>query len=207
MLVLVDGVRLNDAQSGHHNGDIPVPLDAVERIEVLHGPGLVAVRRGRVRRHGQRDHAAHVAPPALVGAGRQLRRYGGRARPVGLRARRSARQMSRRPSIDRPDSCTTATSRPPSSGRARRSATAATSRCRYLWKEFGANNFYGGNAPSREWTNQTLVAADHRLGAAARLERRLRRVVPHARRSSSSSISSIPRCRTTGIVRTPCSDA
>jgi iron complex outermembrane receptor protein len=36
----------------------------------------------------------------------------------------------------------------------------------YLWKEFGANNFYGGNAPSREWTNQTLVAADHRLGAA-----------------------------------------
>ena len=25
MLVLVDGVRINDAQSGHHNGDIPVP--------------------------------------------------------------------------------------------------------------------------------------------------------------------------------------
>src|SRR6188768_2229575 len=39
MLVLVDGVRLNDAQSGHHNGDIPVPLEAVERIEVLQGPG------------------------------------------------------------------------------------------------------------------------------------------------------------------------
>ena len=39
MLVLVDGVRLNDAQSGHHNGDIPVPLDLVERIEVLYGPG------------------------------------------------------------------------------------------------------------------------------------------------------------------------
>ena len=38
VLVLVDGVRLNDAQSGHHNGDIPVPLDAVERIEVLYGP-------------------------------------------------------------------------------------------------------------------------------------------------------------------------
>ena len=38
MLVLVDGVRLNDAQSGHHNGDIPVPLDAVERIEILYGP-------------------------------------------------------------------------------------------------------------------------------------------------------------------------
>ncbi len=39
MLVLVDGVRLNDQQSGHHNGDIPVPLDAVERIEILQGAG------------------------------------------------------------------------------------------------------------------------------------------------------------------------
>ena len=38
MLMLVDGVRLNDSQSGHHN-DIPVPLDQVERIEVLYGPG------------------------------------------------------------------------------------------------------------------------------------------------------------------------
>ena len=36
----------------------------------------------------------------------------------------------------------------------------------YLWKGFGANNFYGGNAPSREWTNQTLLAAEHGLGAA-----------------------------------------
>jgi iron complex outermembrane receptor protein len=36
----------------------------------------------------------------------------------------------------------------------------------HLWKEFGANNFYGGNAPSREWTNQTLVAVD-RSGEAA----------------------------------------
>src|SRR5918993_108783 len=39
MLVLVDGVRLNDAQSGHHNGDIPVAVNEVERIEILHGPG------------------------------------------------------------------------------------------------------------------------------------------------------------------------
>jgi iron complex outermembrane receptor protein len=36
----------------------------------------------------------------------------------------------------------------------------------YLWKDFGANGFYG-NAPSHEWTNQTMVAAEHRAGAAA----------------------------------------
>ena len=38
-LVLLDGLRLNDVQSGHHNLDIPVPLEAVERIEVLKGSG------------------------------------------------------------------------------------------------------------------------------------------------------------------------
>ena len=38
-LVLLNGQRLNDAQSGHHNMDIPVPLESVERIEVLRGSG------------------------------------------------------------------------------------------------------------------------------------------------------------------------
>ena len=28
-LVLLNGLRLNDAQSGHHNMDIPVPLESV----------------------------------------------------------------------------------------------------------------------------------------------------------------------------------
>jgi outer membrane cobalamin receptor len=36
-LVLLNGLRINDAQSGHHDMDIPVPLEAVSRIEVLHG--------------------------------------------------------------------------------------------------------------------------------------------------------------------------
>lgn len=38
-LVLLNGQRLNDAQSGHHDMDIPVPLDSVARVEVLHGSG------------------------------------------------------------------------------------------------------------------------------------------------------------------------
>jgi iron complex outermembrane recepter protein len=38
-LVLVNGLRVNDAQSSHHNMDIPLPLDAVDRIEVLRGSG------------------------------------------------------------------------------------------------------------------------------------------------------------------------
>lgn len=38
-LVLLNGLRLDDVQSGHHNMDIPVPLDSVARIEVLQGSG------------------------------------------------------------------------------------------------------------------------------------------------------------------------
>lgn len=38
-LVLLNGQRLNDPQSGHHNMDIPVPMDAVSRMEVLRGSG------------------------------------------------------------------------------------------------------------------------------------------------------------------------
>jgi iron complex outermembrane receptor protein len=38
-LVLLNGQRLNDAQTGHFNMDIPVPLDAIDRVELLRGSG------------------------------------------------------------------------------------------------------------------------------------------------------------------------
>jgi iron complex outermembrane receptor protein len=38
-LVLLNGQRLNDAQSAHHDMDIPVPIDSVTRVEVLRGSG------------------------------------------------------------------------------------------------------------------------------------------------------------------------
>ncbi len=38
-LVLLNGLRLNDVQTGHHDMDIPVPLDAVTQVEVLRGSG------------------------------------------------------------------------------------------------------------------------------------------------------------------------
>src|SRR5947207_977577 len=33
-LILVDGQRMNDAQSGHHNMDLPIPLESISSIEV-----------------------------------------------------------------------------------------------------------------------------------------------------------------------------
>ncbi len=38
-LVLVNGLRLNDAQTGHNSLDLPFPFEAIQRIEVLEGSG------------------------------------------------------------------------------------------------------------------------------------------------------------------------
>jgi len=38
-LVLVNGFRINDSQTGHFNLEIPVPLEAISRIDFLHGSG------------------------------------------------------------------------------------------------------------------------------------------------------------------------
>ena len=38
-LILLDGLRLNDAQTSHHNLDVPVPLEGLDRVEVLRGAG------------------------------------------------------------------------------------------------------------------------------------------------------------------------
>jgi len=164
MLVLVDGVRLNDAQSGHHNGDIPVPLDAVERIEVLHGPGssiFGADAFGGTINVITRKEASPAS--GLVQAG-SFGLVAGRGQ-VGL-ARGATREVLAA-AVDRSsgfmverDFVTAGVSSQTSFGE--RTGVLAS----YLWKDFGANGFYG-NAPSHEWTNQTLLAADHRLGTAA----------------------------------------
>jgi iron complex outermembrane receptor protein len=38
-LILLNGLRINDPETGHLNLDIPLPLDAVTRIDILHGSG------------------------------------------------------------------------------------------------------------------------------------------------------------------------
>ncbi|MDT8339973.1 MAG: TonB-dependent receptor [Longimicrobiales bacterium] len=38
ILVLVDGVRMSDAQTGHFDLNLAIPLDRVERVEILRGP-------------------------------------------------------------------------------------------------------------------------------------------------------------------------
>lgn len=38
-LVLLNGVNVTDPQTGHHNLNVPVDLQSIERIEILHGSG------------------------------------------------------------------------------------------------------------------------------------------------------------------------
>jgi iron complex outermembrane receptor protein len=40
-LILLNGMRVDDPQTAHFNLDVPVPLDAIARAEVLHGAGSV----------------------------------------------------------------------------------------------------------------------------------------------------------------------
>jgi len=37
-LILVDGIRMNNPQTAHHNLDLPVQLEDIDRIEILKGP-------------------------------------------------------------------------------------------------------------------------------------------------------------------------
>ena len=164
MLMLVDGVRLNDPQSGHHNGDVPVPLDAIERIEILHGAGSSLFGADAfggtinvITRRDARPGSFTIEGGSfglVAGRGQAAFGRGPLRQVVAASADRSDGFMFER------DYTTAAFSSRTSIGR--RSGVFVS----YLWKDFGANGFYG-NAPSHEWTNQALVAIDHRLGVHA----------------------------------------
>ena len=156
MLMLVDGVRLNDAQSGHHNGDIPVPLDQVERIEILYGPGSSLFGAdavgGTINIVTRRDSGESL----LVQGGS----FGlvGRTGASGLRARTVHRRQACL-SIALTGSCTTATSRPRSCDREPRLGIAPACRCRICG---------GSSAP----TTSTVVT-HHRANGRTRRSSRL----------------------------------
>ncbi|TVR96009.1 MAG: TonB-dependent receptor [Wenzhouxiangellaceae bacterium] len=78
-LILLDGVPLRDPQTSHHNLNLPVPLDQVERIEVVLGPGAVMVAGqatgGLINIITRRPDAGEWS--ASVGAGQFGYRQGG----------------------------------------------------------------------------------------------------------------------------------
>lgn len=82
VLVLVDGVRVNDLQTAHFDLDLAMPLDAVERIEVLRGPAValygsdavggvvnIVTRRAEAWRQARVHHGSFGTTGGAVGAG------------------------------------------------------------------------------------------------------------------------------------------
>ena len=162
-LVLVDGVRLNDSQTGHHNGDIPVPLDEIERIEIVMGPGSSLYGADAfggtinviTRRSGsQRELTLTAGAFGFVSGDASIAGSAGGVREaLAVSADRSNGFETDR------DFRTLDVSSQTTFGRGV-----------HLWvshlrKDFGAAGFYGP-ALSTERTNQTLVSLD---GAAPRI--------------------------------------
>jgi outer membrane cobalamin receptor len=159
-LILVDGTRLNDSQSGHHNGDIPMALAGLDRIEIVngvgsavHGADALGGTINVISRHdrhalasiagGQFGYAAAQGSASGVLVPRQWTLTGWGSRSTGF-------------TVDRDFVM---------GGAALRGALAPgwTLDVRRQDKAFGANGFYGAS-PSKEWTDQTLVsAAQHRV--------------------------------------------
>lgn len=156
-LILVDGFRINDAQSGHHNADIPVPIGEVERVEILFGPGSslygadasggivnVITRRAGSRRDVSVGAGQFGTVETDAGVGGVVRGVDeslafSANRSDGFQAGRSFRTVA-------------LSSRTLFSGGTRLWAS-------YLDKDFGARGFYGP-ALSTERTSQALFVVD-----------------------------------------------
>ncbi|MBD8081666.1 TonB-dependent receptor plug domain-containing protein [Chryseobacterium caseinilyticum] len=65
MLILINGIRMNDSQTGHNSLNIPLDLDDVERIEVIKGPAA--------RRFGQNAYAGAVNIITKAEAGKRVK--------------------------------------------------------------------------------------------------------------------------------------
>ncbi|MCK5794627.1 MAG: TonB-dependent receptor plug domain-containing protein, partial [Anaerolineales bacterium] len=162
ILILVNGIRMNDSQTGHNNADLPVALSDIERIEVLHGSSssvhgadafggtINIITRGgdnssrvslSVGQHGLVPGSATVGFRA--GKVRQSFSFWGN-RSSGFMFDRDFRSLGI------------------SSETAVGDKTAIS--FSHVDKSFGANQFYGPS-PSREWTNNTLVSLKNQFNA------------------------------------------
>ncbi len=159
-LILVNGIRLNDSQTGHHNADIPVPMDEIERIEVLQGAGSSLYGADafggtiniitRTDSRGLRGKMSAGGFGLLEGA-----LAGGLQKGMLSQSLAFNFNQSSGSSPDR-DFRTFNFSSQTAWGEKTRLSLG------YLNKEFGAFGFYG-SSPSREWTNQTLVSLNHQI--------------------------------------------
>lgn len=78
VLLLLNGIRMNDSQTGHNSLNVPVDLEDVERIEIIKGPAA--------RRFGQNAYAGaiNIITKANPGKRVKIRAEGGDYETYGL---------------------------------------------------------------------------------------------------------------------------
>jgi iron complex outermembrane receptor protein len=158
VLILVDGVRINNSQTGHHNSDFPVQLQDIERIEVLRGSGSsiygadafggiinIITRRQTAAARASIAWGQHGLVDGAFGIGFKK---GKLEQSLSASANRSSGFM-----YDRDFRSVSISSHT-------RIGNGSAIYVSHVNKEFGANGFYGPS-PSREWTDQTLVSFEH----------------------------------------------
>ena len=177
VLVLVDGVPVNDPQTGHHNLDLPITIDDIARIEILpgiassiHGPGAFAgvvnivtkagLPEETVFRASAGSFSSHASSVSLAANNLQPNRtlaYSGRAsvsleRTAGHRKGTEATSLvlSHGATIFHPGGLT-------------------RFRLGYQDRHFGAEDFYGP-WPSKESTGTLLMFLSSLIGDPDNLE-------------------------------------
>lgn len=157
VLILIDGIRVNDAQTAHHNSDLPLVLSDIESIEVLHGQGSSLF--GADAFGGVINIITKKAKKDSLSAKIKIGDYA--TRTVSVTAEKKVGKFSQRISAKKDMSNGTRydtdfdnlilTSKSSFMHRAGDISLLLG----FMDKEFGAYDFYtpGKNLPSREWTS------------------------------------------------------
>lgn len=166
VLVMVDGVRVSDSQTGHFDLDLAVPLDQIERIEILRGPAATLHGADAVggvinvvtRNGGESQVQLETGSFGTVGATLAHTLPAGWGRfDLGVDLRRSDGHRS---GTDFETAQTRAALTAPVGDRTLSAAVA------WAVRDFGANGFYGSNPSWDEFEKTRATTASISLGPA-----------------------------------------
>lgn len=153
--VLLNGTPVNDPQTGHHNADLPVPLDAVTRIEILPGasagaPGASATG-GTINIITSGEHENELTYGVSAG------RFGTKESRVFVRRNRTYFSMERAASDGFRDGTDYNTTSLFAQHESQMLGGDAFFSAGYTGKTFGAHSFYTPGWPSREQTRTRFM--------------------------------------------------
>ncbi|HSJ25925.1 MAG TPA: TonB-dependent receptor [Longimicrobiales bacterium] len=168
VLVMVDGVPVNDDQTGHFHLSVAVPLDAIERIEVLRGPASALYGSGAVGgvvnivTRGAPAGAEPVASPVLTTRA-QGGRWGSAAVGADARGRTASVRWRTAADYDRSDGHRPGTDHAVIQARAGVEAPLASgtlaAEAGWAARDFGAEGFYAPFDSYEETRTATATVA------------------------------------------------